>query len=162
MTFGTPGEAVTAADAGAQVLHTNLVWPYYPLRRDGGGLSADERKQMRDLVETCHKRGLKVVLGLPPFMSVENAIKHPEWRVRSGPGAVLKPPSDKDLGTRSGCNNGPWGDYLIDVCAELIVDFGLDGFSFDGNYHPAICHCDSCQAELSGQKKTGRDSCPRR
>src|SRR5688572_18559949 len=38
MTFASPGEIDVVARSGAQVLHTNVVWPYYPLRRDGGGL----------------------------------------------------------------------------------------------------------------------------
>jgi hypothetical protein len=145
MAFGTPGEVSKIADAGAQVMHTNLVWPYHPLRRDGGGLSADDRKKLRALVEDCHRRGVKVILGLPPFMPVELAKKHTDWRIRASADAILPPPNEKDLGTRSGCNNGPWGDYLIDVCAELIEDFGLDGYSFDGNYHPPLCHCPACQ-----------------
>src|SRR5438105_1456305 len=39
MAFLTPDEVAKAARAGVQVVHTNLVWPYFPLRRDGGGLS---------------------------------------------------------------------------------------------------------------------------
>jgi hypothetical protein len=35
MAFGSPGEIEKVAAAGAQVLHTNVVWPYFPLRRDG-------------------------------------------------------------------------------------------------------------------------------
>lgn len=60
----------------------------------------------------------------------------------------------KDLGARLGCNNGPWGDYLIDLCGELVEDFGFGGFSFDGNYHSSLCHCPACQAAY---KKAGRD-----
>ena len=47
-------------------------------------------------------------------------------------------------GTRTGCNVGPWGDYLAEVCAELAADYALDGFSFDGNYHAPMCFCPSC------------------
>jgi Trehalose utilisation len=158
MAFGTPGEVDRIADAGVQVLHTNLVWPYYPLRRDGGGLAQDDRRKLEALVAACHKRGLKIILGLPPFMPLALAKEHPEWRIRASAGAVLKPPSDKDLGTRSGCNHGRWGDYLIGVCAELIEDFGLDGYSFDGNYHPPLCHCPACQADY---QKTGHALPPR-
>jgi hypothetical protein len=147
MAFGTPGEVDRLADAGAQVMHTNLVWPYYPLRRDGGGLSAADRKRLRELVEACHRRGLKVVLGLPPFMPVELARQHPDWRIHPTPGGPPRTaPNEKDLGSRAGCNLGPWGDYLAEVCGELIEDFGLDGFSFDGNYHPPLCHCPACRA----------------
>src|SRR6185295_4973925 len=42
---------------------------------------------------------------------------------------------------------------LIEVCGELVEDFKLDGFSFDGNYHPALCHCPACGAAY---KETGR------
>ena len=155
MAFASPGEVDRVADAGAQVLHTNLVWPYAPLRRDGGGLSPDDRAKLRALVGAAHKRGVKVVLGLPPFMPVDLAREHPAWRVRPHPGGPPPAePSEKDLGTRAGCNAGPWGDYLIEVCGELVEDYGLDGFSFDGNYHPPLCHCPACAAAY---KVSGRD-----
>src|SRR5205823_12347354 len=32
--FLAPDDVPRAAQAGVQVVHTNLVWPYYPLRRD--------------------------------------------------------------------------------------------------------------------------------
>ena len=148
MVFLTPGEIEMAEKVRAQVVHTNVVWPYYPLRRDGGGLSAEDAKRLRAFVEECHRRGMKVVLGLPPFMPVNLAAAHPEWRVHpDDSGAVLRvKPLENDLGTRSGCNVGPWGDYLIDVLAELLADYRLDGYSFDGNYHPPICFCPACKA----------------
>ena len=137
------------AAAGAQVLHTNLVWPYHPLRRDGGGLSAADRARLRELVAAAHKRGLKVVLGLPPFPPVSLVEKHPDWRVHPDrSGSVLKLTPAENLGTRVGCNLGPWGDYLIEVCGELVAGYDLDGYSFDGNYHPPICHCPACHAAL--------------
>jgi hypothetical protein len=156
MTFVTPGQVAAAAQAGFQVVHTNLVWPYFPLRRDNGGLSADDDRRLRDLVADCHRLGLKVVLGLPPFPPVALVREHPDWRVHADDGgAILKAvPSEKDLGTRRGCNLGPWGDYLIEVCAELTRDYHLDGFSFDGNYHPPLCHCPACKAAY--RKDTGR------
>ncbi len=154
MAFGSPGEVDKVAEAGAQVLHTNLVWPYYPLRRDGGGLSAADRKSLREFVARAHKRGVKVVLGLPPFLPVELARKQPSWRVHPRPDSAPKGvPTEKDLGARLGCNNGPWGDYLVELCGELIEDYDLDGFSFDGNYHPSLCHCPACR---SAYKETGR------
>lgn len=154
MAFVTPGEIDHAASLGVQVCHGNAVWPYFPLRREGGGLSPADRKLMKDIVDQCHKQGMKYCLGLPPFPSVDCMKAHPEWRIRpDASDASLKiEPREDNLGTRLGCNNGPWGDYLIDVCAELVEDFGIDGYSFDGNYHPAICHCDACQASYLQDK----------
>jgi len=145
MTF--TGDVAQAAAAGAQVVHTNLIWPYFPLRRDGGGLSPEDDRKFKDLVAAAKKHGVRVCLGLPPFPPVALVEKHPDWRIHPDrTGAVLKLKPTDDLGTRLGCNLGPWGDYLIDLCAELVRDYGIDGFSFDGNYHPAICYCPACVA----------------
>lgn len=147
MAFVTPGEIDRAAELGVQVCHGNAVWPYFPLRRDGGGLSASDQKAMRNIVDRCHHHGMRYCLGLPPFPSVECVRIHPDWRIRPdrSDASLNVVPQDDNLGTRLGCNNGPWGDYLIDVCLELAEDFGIDGYSFDGNYHPPICYCPSCQ-----------------
>ena len=148
MAFGGWGDIELLSQAGVQVLHTNLVWPYYPLKKDGGGLKAEADADMKRLVMAVHQQGAKLSLGLPPFPPVELVREHPDWRVHSdAAGTVLKvEPKEEDLGTRIGCNLGPWGDYLIEVCAELVRDYGVDGYSFDGNYHPAICYCPSCSA----------------
>jgi hypothetical protein len=147
MAFATAGDLPRAAKAGVQVIHTNAVWPYYPLRRDGGGLTKDDAERLRTLVGDCHRHGMKLVLGLPPFPPVGLVKKHPDWRVHADEsGSILKvAPDENNLGTRIGCNLGPWGDYLIDVCVELARDYELDGYSFDGNYHPPLCYCPACR-----------------
>jgi hypothetical protein len=147
MAFVTPGQLDAAAGSGVQVVHTNLVWPYYPLRRDGGGLDKPDGERLKRFVDDCHAKGMRVVLGLPPFPPVALVKAHPGWRVHpDDTGAALKvEPKPDDLGTRLGCNQGPWGDYLIEALAELLGDYGLDGYSFDGNYHPALCFCPACK-----------------
>src|SRR5215469_9919293 len=108
MAFLAPGEVAKAAAAGAQVVHTNAVWPYYPLRRDGGGLGKDDADRLRGLMAACGRHGMRLVLGLPPFPPVALLKDHPDWRVDpDGSGAALRrPPKDDDLGTRLGCNLG--------------------------------------------------------
>src|SRR5438128_13334 len=49
MAYLTPGQVQDAAKAGVQVVHTNEIWPYFPLRKDGGGASEDGAKRMRKL-----------------------------------------------------------------------------------------------------------------
>ncbi len=126
------------------------------MHRDGGGLSPADSKALHELVDGCHKRSMKLVLGLPPFPPVALVKEHPDWRVDpDGSGnAHKRPAKEDDLGTRLGCNLGPWGDYLIDVCAELVQDYGVDGYSFDGNYHPRLCHCPACR---KAYRAGGRD-----
>ena len=155
MAFATSGDVRKAAQAGAEVIHTNLVWPYFPLHRDGGGLSPDDGRKLHDLVVECRRLKLRLVLGLPPFPPVALVEKHPAWRVHpDATGSVRKvAPKEDDLGSRLGCNLGPWGDYLIELCAELVADYGLDGFSFDGNYHPPLCHCPACRAAYTKDRR---------
>ncbi len=81
-------------------------------------------------------------------MPVKLAQEHPDWRVYndpSGQNVQAAPPIEENLGTRIGCNAGPWSDYFIELLVELAEDYGLDGYSFDGNYHPPICYCPNCQ-----------------
>lgn len=154
MAFVTPGEVEKAAELGVQVCHGNAVWPYFPLRRDGGGLSEADRQLLTRIVETCHRHGMKYCLGLPPFPAVAHMVAHPDWRVHpedSDAARKLEPRED-NLGTRLGCNNGPWGDYLIELCVELMRDFGVDGYSFDGNYHSPICYCPACKTTYQADR----------
>lgn len=157
MAYVTPGELEDAAAAGVQAVHFNLVWPYYPLRRDGGGLAEADARQLREFVERCHARGIKAILGLPPFLPVNLARKHPEWRVffEDNDRALHIEPQENDLGTRLGCNQGPWGEYLIELLVELVQDYDLDGYSFDGNYHPPICYAPHAKAAY--RRDTGRE-----
>ncbi len=148
MSFLSPGEVARAARMGVQVVHTNLIWPYFPLRRDGGGLTRDEAQKMRSLVADCHRAGMRLILGLPPFPSVALLQKHSDWRIHPQDSDAARKivAEENNLGTRLGCNLGPWGDYLIDLCAELVADYEIDGYSFDGNYHPSICYCPACKS----------------
>jgi hypothetical protein len=157
MAFLGPGEVKQAAKDGVQVVHGNAVWPYYPLRRDGGGLRPEEDRILRNFVVDCHAAGMKLVLGLPPFPPVRLVQEYPDWRVHPDTtGSVLRlAPEENNLVTRIGCNLGPWGDYLIEVCAELVRDYHVDGFSFDGNYHSLLCYCPACQAAY--RKDKGRN-----
>ena len=41
------------AKAGVQVIHTNLIWPYFPLKRDGGGLNEKDELILIDEVLTA-------------------------------------------------------------------------------------------------------------
>jgi hypothetical protein len=117
MSFLGPDQVADAARIGVQVVHGNAVWPYYPLRRDGGKLTEAEHAMLKRFVDETHKHGMKLSLGLPPFPSVAAMKAHPEWRIAPDiTDAHLKiEPVENNLGTRLGCNLGPWGDYLIEL-----------------------------------------------
>jgi hypothetical protein len=154
MSYLGPDAVADCARIGVQVVHGNAVWPYYPLKRDGGSLKPQEHELLSRFVESTKQHGMRLVLGLPPFPSVSNMLAHPEWRTCATPDArgMSIEPLEDNLGTRLGCNLGPWGDYLIELCAELMHDYGLDGYSFDGNYHAPLCHCDACIAAYESER----------
>lgn len=81
MSFLGPDQVADAARIGVQVVHGNAVWPYYPLRRDGGKLTEAEHAVLKRFVDETHKHGMKLSLGLPPFPSVAAMKAHPEWRI---------------------------------------------------------------------------------
>lgn len=155
MGYLMPSQVEQAAKMGVQVVHTNVVWPYFPLRRDGGQLSPEEAKNLRKLVDDCHTRDIKIVLGLPPFPAVSHMQKHPEWRVHplDNDDALKLEAKENELGGRIACNLGPWGDYLIALCSELVTDYGVDGFSFDGNYHAPLCFCPACKTAYKAERQ---------
>ena len=66
MSFLAPGLAPDAAKIGVQVVHGNAVWPYYPLRRDGGGLSDADKLSLTAII-------------IPRFVTAVRARKH-IWR----------------------------------------------------------------------------------
>ncbi|MEX2187421.1 MAG: alpha-amylase family protein [Pirellulales bacterium] len=158
MSFLGPDQVADAARIGVQVVHGNAVWPYYPLRRDGGKLKDAEHALLKRFVDETHRHGMKLSLGLPPFPSVEAMKAHPEWRIAAdATDAHLKiEPVEDNLGTRLGCNLGPWGDYLIELCGELMEDYGFEGYSFDGNYHPPICYCPACRKAYRDERHEER------
>lgn len=155
MSFLGPDQVADAARIGVQVVHGNAVWPYYPLRRDGGKLTDAEHALLKRFVDETHTHGMKLSLGLPPFPSVAALKAHPEWRIAPDlTDAHLKvEPVENNLGTRLGCNLGPWGDYLIELCGELMEDYGFEAYSFDGNYHPPICYCPACRKAYRDERQ---------
>ncbi len=155
MSFLAPDAVPDVAKIGVQVVHGNSVWPYFPLRKDGGKLTDREHADLKRFADETHRHGMRLVLGLPPFPSADCMRAHPEWRIASDQsGSQLRiEPDEKNLGTRLACNQGPWGDYLIELCAELMQDYGLDGYSFDGNYHPPICYCGACRLAYQQERQ---------
>ncbi len=44
------------------------------------------------------------------------------------------------------CLLGPYGDFFIDVLAEIVTKFpDVDAFSFDGLHYGGVCYCRHCR-----------------
>jgi type 1 glutamine amidotransferase len=152
------------AALGVTIVHSGGPWPYYPLRRDdpNSGLAAEEAAKLRAFVARAKSHDMRVLVGIMPLAPVEIAKQHPDW--------VLHPTDEakhREVLTqvdlthpdhwfkRAVALNSPYGDYLIECLAEMMTDYGLDGYSFDGNYH-LVLNYSPHERELY-KKETGRD-----
>ncbi|MBL8889222.1 MAG: beta-galactosidase trimerization domain-containing protein [Planctomycetaceae bacterium] len=137
--------AETAA-IGATIVHAGGPALYYPLRRDDpqSGIPEPERSQLLKGINFAKQQGLRVILGVSPYAPIEIVQQHPEWMHHATDDPELLKRANLDLnrpeniGLRSLPLNTPYGDYAIECLAEMLQDLGVDGFSFDGCYHPFI------------------------
>jgi hypothetical protein len=54
------------------------------------------------------------------------------------------------------CLLGPYGDFFIEVLAEIVTKFPeVDAFSFDGLHYGGVCYCEHCRT--SYRKETGAE-----
>ena len=50
------------------------------------------------------------------------------------------------------CLLGPYGDFFIDVLAEITEKFQADAFSFDGLHYGGFCYCQFCRADYRSEQ----------
>ena len=49
------------------------------------------------------------------------------------------------------CLLGPYGDFFIDVLAEILTTFpDVDAFSFDGLHYGGVCYCHTAARGFAG------------
>ena len=54
------------------------------------------------------------------------------------------------------CLLGPYGDFFIDVLAEILTKYpDVDAFSFDGLHYGGVCYCEHCRDDY--RKDTGAE-----
>jgi hypothetical protein len=151
------------AAIGATIVHAGGPSPYYPLRRDDpkSGVTDPEKTRLTTGIARAKQHGMRVILGVSPYAPVEIVRQHPEWMHHAADDPAIREKAKLDLTTaenialRSLPLNTPYGDYAIECLAEMMRDFGVDGFSFDGCYHHFI-NFSPYERELY-KKESGRD-----
>jgi hypothetical protein len=100
----------------------------------------------RDIAE--YKRlGVRILAVYPPCLQGEVYEKHPEWR-RIATNTTEIPKVDMQKYPHGGmlCLLGPYGDFFIDVLAEILTKYpDVDAFSFDGLHYGGVCYCQHCR-----------------
>ncbi|HZQ46850.1 MAG TPA: glycoside hydrolase domain-containing protein [Verrucomicrobiae bacterium] len=124
-------------DGGVKTVVIHDSWTRYY----GQMLPADAN-QFRELIDACHKRGLRLLVYVGYGIArtaPELQGKHDEWSVLPlipwDPG--YKP---EFRGFDATCANSGWADWLVAGTEKLFTDFDLDGLYFDGTSEAWVCH----------------------
>ena len=110
----------------------------------------------KDIAE--YKRlGVRILAVYPPTLQGEVYEAHPDWR-RIATDTTEIPQVDMKKHAHGGmlCPLGPYGDFFIDVLAEILTQYpDVDAFSFDGLHHGGVCYCKNCRDNF--RKETGNE-----
>jgi hypothetical protein len=110
----------------------------------------------KDIAE-YKKLGVRILAVYPPCLQAEVYENHPEWR-RVGTDTTQVPQVDLKKYPHGGmlCLLGPYGDFFIDVLAEILSEYpDVDAFSFDGLHYGGVCYCKHCRKNY--RKDTGAE-----
>jgi hypothetical protein len=151
-----------AAVCGVQMMEMGFVGSRYALYPSqllpmDPGLSPT---MIKEKVARIDKVGLRIIGTAPPCFNGLMYAAHPDWRSVDSPGAPI-PNLDPKTNPEGGwlCQMGPWGDYLIEILAEVLTEFPeVDGFGFDGIHHRHACYCQHCVE--AWKKETGLEPPP--
>jgi hypothetical protein len=149
-----------AAKAGVTLSELGFVDPFFTyydselLKKRSPHVSAD--RLQRDLAE-YRRLGVRVLGVYPPCLQSEVYEKHPDWRRVATPDGKV-PAVDLVKEPHGGmlCLLGPYGDFFVEVLAEIATKFpDVAAFSFDGLHHGGFCFCQHCRGNF--RRETGKE-----
>jgi Trehalose utilisation len=109
----------------------------------------------KDIAE-YKKLGVRILAVYPPCLQGEVYETHLDWR-RIATDTKEIPQIDMKKFGHGGmlCMLGPYGDFFIDVLAEILNRYpDVDAFSFDGLHYGGVCYCQHCRENF--RKDTGK------
>jgi hypothetical protein len=141
----------TAAAHGVTISEMGFVDPFYPyydsrlLKKRSPHVPLGRLE--KDIAE-YQKLGVRILGVYPPCLQGEVYENHPDWR-RIATDTTEIPQIDMKTYPHGGmlCLLGPYGDFFIDVLAEILTRYpAVDAFSFDGLHYGGVCYCRHCRA----------------
>lgn len=150
----------SAAELGVTISEVGFVDPLYAyydsklLTRRSPHVPLDRIE--KDIAE-YQRLGVRILGVYPPTLQGEVWELHPEWR-RVPTDTDKIPEVDLKKQPTGGmlCLLGPYGDFFIDVLAEIVARFpAVSAFSFDGLHHAGGCYCQHCRANY--RKDAGKE-----
>ena len=112
-----------------------------------------KRNLLREQIDACHKRGIRVPIYSTIQWDQFTAEEHPEWLMRDEQGRPIGQPPGQAGFYRRLCMNSPYVDFLKRHLTELFEVVPVDGLFLD-IAHEVECLCDNCRA---GMKAEGLD-----
>jgi hypothetical protein len=158
--FGDNASHVEAAHrGGVEVMHLTGCVMYYPLKRDdsSAGMPADVSRTLKEKVDLAKRYGMKVITQGQAHRNLDNLkLLHPEWLLqRSDDSNFVETVRNNPERYDEFCLNSPFGEHYIECMAEILTEYGTDGFSFDGNYLRGLCFCPACKSQY--REDSGRE-----
>ena len=148
-----------AAKHGVTISEMGFVDPFYAyydsklLKRRSPHVPAD---RLAKDIEEYKRLGVRILGVYPPCLQGEVYETHPEWR-RIDTNTTTIPKIDPQKFPHGGmlCLLGPYGDFFIDVLAEIVTKFpDVDAFSFDGLHYGGVCYCQHCRSNFRDETKS--------
>ena len=152
-----------AARHGVTISEMGFVDPFYAyynsrlLHRRSPHVPLD--RLPREIAE-YQRLGVRILGVYPPTLQGEVYEAHPDWR-RIATNTTEIPTIDLEKFPHGGmlCPLGPYGDFFIEVLAEILDKFPqVDAFSFDGLHHGGVCYCQHCRSNFRAE--TGEEIPP--
>ncbi len=149
-----------AAAHGVSLSEIGFVDPFYPyydsklLKKRSPHVPLGRLE--KDIAE--YKRlGVRILGVYPPCLQGEVYENHRDWR-RISTNTTAIPETDMKKYPHGGmlCLLGPYGDFFIDVLAEILTHYpDVSAFSFDGLHYGGVCYCQHCRDNY--RRDTGLD-----
>jgi type 1 glutamine amidotransferase len=119
-------------------------------RLSGDAVNDPWARDCREEVARMKAIGVKCIAGSYPFVASRGPgdfLKaHPEW-------TKLRPDGKPDPNELQACMLNPeFAKALRELLVSRVVDFGIDGWQFDGWYQREYCSCQSCRDQYKAEK----------
>ncbi len=149
----TSEQRARAAAAGVTISELNFVDPFFAyydsklLKRHSPHVPPDRTAKT---VAEYQRLGVRILGVYPPTLQAEVYETHPDWRrIDRDTRDISQVDLKKQPFGGMLCLLGPYGDFFIEVLAEIVTLFpAVDAFSFDGLHYGGCCYCAHCRANF--------------
>lgn len=145
-------------DAGVEsavvYAHSHVGHSNYPTKVGHMHPGLNGRDVFGEILELCHRHGIKVVAYYSLIYNNWVYARHPDWRMTDVKG------NHAAYNNRYGvcCPNSPYRDYIEGEIREICENYEFGGLRYDMCFWPLVCFCEHCMRKFRAE--TG-DEIPR-